>query len=74
MDNHPRGRRDFLMTMTALGAAGFPVVATALRARPVHAALHEVSHQRRCHLDPRGELPPNLDDRVQLHTIRTRRG
>jgi acetyl esterase len=38
MDKHPSGRRDFLMKMTALGAAGLPVVAAALRPRPVYAA------------------------------------
>jgi len=28
MDNHPRGRRDFLMSMTALGVVGLPAVAS----------------------------------------------
>ncbi len=38
MDTHSSGRRDFLAKMTALGAAGLPVVVSALRSRPVHAA------------------------------------
>jgi acetyl esterase/lipase len=38
MDNYPPGRRDFLMKMTALGAAGLPVMVPALGPRPVYAA------------------------------------
>jgi acetyl esterase len=37
MDKHPRGRRDFLITMTALGTAGVPVVLEALRPRAISA-------------------------------------
>ena len=37
MNGYPTGRRDFLKTMTALGAVGLPVV-RALRPRPVYAA------------------------------------
>ena len=38
MDKYPLGRRDFLMKMTAIGAAGLPVAARILRPRTVHAA------------------------------------
>ena len=38
MDKSLRGRRDFLKTMTALGAVGLPVVVPALRPRWVYAA------------------------------------
>src|SRR5579864_7757920 len=37
MDNNPPGRRDFLKTMTAIGAVGLPAIA-ATRPRPVQAA------------------------------------
>jgi acetyl esterase/lipase len=38
MDRYPPGRRDFLKKMTALGAAGLPVVVPSLRPRPVFTA------------------------------------
>jgi acetyl esterase len=38
VDAYPPGRRDFLKTMTALGAASLPVVVPALRPLSVHAA------------------------------------
>jgi acetyl esterase len=38
MDKDPRGRRDFLLKMTALGAAGLPGVVPALWPRGVHSA------------------------------------
>jgi acetyl esterase len=38
MEKYPPGRRDFLIQMTALGAAGLPLVAPVLRPRPVYAA------------------------------------
>ena len=38
MDKYLPGRRDFLMTMTALGAAGLPAVASALGRRAGHPA------------------------------------
>ena len=38
MDKDRPGRRDFLLKMAALGAAGLPVVVRAVRPRPVYAA------------------------------------
>ncbi|HEV2983905.1 MAG TPA: alpha/beta hydrolase [Vicinamibacterales bacterium] len=38
MNEYRPGRRDFLRTMTALGAAGLPVVVPALRPRPLYSS------------------------------------
>src|SRR5690242_1564108 len=43
MQKHPAGRRDFLVRMTALGAAGLPVLAQAFRSQPLAASTGPVS-------------------------------
>ncbi len=52
MDKYPLGRRDFLMNITALGAAGLPVFAQALRSRPVDSADGAAGANARPTYDP----------------------
>jgi acetyl esterase/lipase len=52
MDNDLRGRREFLKRLTALGAAGLPVVVPALRGRNLHAADAAAGAATRTAYDP----------------------
>jgi acetyl esterase/lipase len=56
MDTSLPGRRDFLMKMTALGAAGLPVVLPALRPRRVHAAGAAAGSDTKTAYDPKARF------------------
>jgi acetyl esterase len=52
MDTYPSGRRDFLLKMTTLGAAGLPVLALAVRPRVVYSADGASDASTRTTYDP----------------------
>ncbi len=52
MDTYSAGRRDFLKTMTALGAAGLPVVVTGLGTRPDYSAEAAARSDTKTTYDP----------------------
>jgi len=56
MDTYPPGRRNFLKTITALGAAGLPAVASALGTRPAHSADSAASAIAKTAYDPGGKF------------------
>jgi acetyl esterase/lipase len=62
VDNDRPGRRDFLLKMTALGAAGLPVVVPALRFRTVHAADAAAGALLKTAYDPTAKLEINVSE------------
>jgi acetyl esterase len=56
MDKYSPGRRDFLKKMTALGAAGLPVVVPALGPRPDHSADAAARSNMMTAYDPAGRF------------------
>src|SRR5881396_1451451 len=71
MDKYPLGRRDFLMNITAWGAAGLPVFAQAVRSRPVSSADGAAGANTRTTYDPAATFEIKVSE-VELR--RTRAG